>query len=290
MSALSIKLTSSIDDVLWLGPFLTTNVSWPVRLQNAFVYTAICMLQTLIAMVIAYSGDQGVEWLTRNQKNAWSSEKILTVAAGSLISMYTCKLSYEWYTEWKEETGSEESSSVSSDVCHEDLELCDRTPDGQSRMGRGDKNSVAGKYAGGNEQSSAEYPRLLACEAWQSDGAYHISQVLMEGEKSDLNEIVGDFTMDATREDDKLRQQTLFVMAFIGSLDDLTLFVPMLVGKGFNPVELMSGAFLAASTIVTICLFLGFFKPIADFMARIPLALIVAVFAVSLLSKACTME
>ena len=26
--------------------------------------------------------------------------------------------------------------------------------------------------------------------------------------------------------------QTLFVIAFIGSLDDLTLFVPMLVGKG----------------------------------------------------------
>ena len=32
--------------------------------------------------------------------------------------------------------------------------------------------------------------------------------------------------------EESAQTQTLFVIAFIGSLDDLTLFVPMLVGKG----------------------------------------------------------
>merc|ERR1712216_644982 len=89
---------------------------------------------------------------------------------------------------------------------------------------------------------------------------------------------------------DKKRQQTLCVIAFIGSLDDLTLFVPMLVGKGFDPLQLMIGAFVAASTIVTLCLFIGLCKPVADCLAKIPLALIVAAFSMILLTKGFTMH
>merc|ERR1711959_322108 len=84
---------------------------------------------------------------------------------------------------------------------------------------------------------------------------------------------------------DKKRQQTLFVIAFLGSIDDLTLFVPMLVGKGFDWLQLISGAIVAASTIVMICLFIGLCKPVANCLSNIPLALIVAVFASSLLVK-----
>merc|ERR1719265_2894598 len=84
---------------------------------------------------------------------------------------------------------------------------------------------------------------------------------------------------------DKDRQQTLFVIAFIGSVDDLTLFVPMLVGKGFDLAQLMLGSFLAVSVILTFCICLGLCKPIADCLAKIPLALIVIIFAVSLLLK-----
>merc|ERR1719247_657487 len=84
---------------------------------------------------------------------------------------------------------------------------------------------------------------------------------------------------------DKERQQTLFVIAFIGSVDDLTLFVPMLVGKGFDFVQLMLGAFLATSLIITFCICIGLCKPIADCLAKIPLAAIVIVFATILLLK-----
>merc|ERR1719409_1545551 len=84
---------------------------------------------------------------------------------------------------------------------------------------------------------------------------------------------------------DKERSQTLFVIAFIGSVDDLTLFVPMLVGKGFDIVQLMLGAFLATSVIITFCICIGLCKPIADCLSKIPLAAIVIVFATVLLLK-----
>jgi hypothetical protein len=94
-----------------------------------------------------------------------------------------------------------------------------------------------------------------------------------------------DKPQDELEKADKERQQTLFVIAFIGSVDDLTLFVPMLVGKGFDLPQLMIGAFVAASTIVTLCIFIGQCKPIADCLSAIPLAAIVIVFATVLLLK-----
>merc|ERR1712013_95414 len=80
---------------------------------------------------------------------------------------------------------------------------------------------------------------------------------------------------------DKERQKTLFVIAFIGSVDDLTLFVPMLVGKGFDIVQLMLGSFVACWAIVLMCIFMGRCKPIADFLSSIPLSLIVIIFSIS---------
>merc|ERR1712107_138522 len=75
----------------------------------------------------------------------------------------------------------------------------------------------------------------------------------------------------------------LFVITFIGSVDDLSLFVPMLVGKGFSWTQLMPGAFIASSLIVLMCLSVGLCKPVANCLAKIPLQCIVFVFAASLL-------
>ncbi|CAE7244565.1 unnamed protein product [Symbiodinium sp. CCMP2592] len=102
-TAISIKISSSIDDVVWLAPFLTNNVSYFSRLKNISIYGIVCWVQTAIAMCIAYSGNKLVEMVTRNSKDAWSSEKILTVLAGSMLALYSIKLLHEWVTEAEED-------------------------------------------------------------------------------------------------------------------------------------------------------------------------------------------
>merc|ERR1712150_247994 len=86
------------------------------------------------------------------------------------------------------------------------------------------------------------------------------------------------------------RTQALFVIAFLGSVDDLTLFVPMLAGKGFDLAELMAGGFIAASVIVLVCVFVGLCKPVADFLSSVPLVAIVVTFASILLVKGFNMD
>lgn len=250
VSALGIKLSSSIDDVVWLAPFLTANSSASTRLQNAIIYTSVCLTQTLVAMVIAYSGKKAVKVLTGGMKDAWSTEKILTVGAGCLLSLYSIKLTYEYIQEMNE--GGEEEGAE-----HANPESGEYNKVATNEGGLGDVELAAGKPLSARTRDIVPGVEIDNPEKAQE-----------EVDKAD-----------------KDRQQTLFVIAFIGSVDDLTLFVPMLAGKGFDIVQLMLGSFIATEVIVAMCIFIGMCKPIADCLSKIPLAAIVIVFAVILLLK-----
>jgi len=251
-SAFGIKLSSSIDDVVWLAPFLTANSSVAVRMQNSAIYMSVCLCQTMVAMIIAYSGKQAVRAITGNSKDAWSTEKILTVGAGCLLALYSVKLSYEWY----QECGQEEEPN----------ENPDGNPDGGSYA------KVATTEGNGGAPGDVE----MAGGKPGSARREMVPEVAIDGP-------------DKAQEDidkaDKDRQQTLFVIAFVGSIDDLTLFVPMLVGKGFDILQLMLGAFFATVVILSFCVCIGMCKPIADCLSKIPLAAIVIVFATVLLVR-----
>jgi len=278
VSAFGIKLSSSIDDVVWLAPFLTANSSVSIRLQNSGIYTAVCLCQTLVAMLIAYSGRAAVRALTGGAKDAWSTEKLLTVGAGILLSLYSVKLSYEYYQECNEpeegngaENENPESGSYAKVATNEgDVDGEQKPPYDSGRGGKWCCTSPPGGAAAGGDIELAGGKPLSAR-----------SREMVPGMAVDSP----DAAQEAIDKADKDRQQTLFVIAFIGSVDDLTLFVPMLVGKGFDIVQLMLGAFLATSVIITFCICIGLCKPIADCLSKIPLAAIVIVFATVLLLK-----
>lgn len=271
-SAFMIKLTSSIDDVVWLAPFLTSNVSFGSRVWNAAIYTTVCLTQTLVAMFMAQSGNAAVEYFLRNYPNAWSSDKILTVTAGSLLAVYAVKLTYEFCTEDSE--GDEPEASTYQKVPVDD----DQEPD-EPRPPLRSAFCCGGRFVGcGSGKVAPDLP---------DDG------VVEDGAGEALDEEAADEARSPSKtgpKDDDDRSQTLFVIAFIGSVDDLTVFVPMLVGKAFDLAQLVIGAFFAALFIVLVCIFIGMCKPVADCLSSVPLALIVAVFATSLLAKGMTME
>jgi len=212
-------------------------------MENSSIYITVCLLQTLVAMAIAYSAE-AVAFLAGAGKNSWSTEKMLTVGAGTLLACYSVKLSYEFIQELRE--GDEEEDGKAEGINGENG-AADVEMNGLKDSPRQDSINESG------ESEKLERDTLLKQESFMRK--------------------------------EKARQRTLFVIAFIGSVDDLTLFVPMLVGKSFDLPQLMLGAFSAAMTIVTICVFIGLCKPVADLISKIPLALIVIIFAVVLLVK-----
>jgi hypothetical protein len=257
-SAFGLKLLSSIDDVIWLAPFLTSNSTWNVRLQNSVVYTVVCLIQTFIAMVIAYSGQEAVDALRGNQKNVWSTGRILTVAAGSLLAAYSVKLAYEYFTDDENDDNNEECIELESGA-----DSSGKHDNATHIMCEEESAVLVAK------ESNGKRPRTLSnCRTESRELITHSASSSDRGGSRDNG-----------------RQQTLFIIAFLGSVDDLTLFVPMLVGKSFDIVQLMLGAFVATTAIVAICMFIGLCKPIANCLSSIPLAAIVVVFATMLLVK-----
>ena len=89
---------------------------------------------------------------------------------------------------------------------------------------------------------------------------------------------------------DTSSMRTLVVVAFCGSLDDLTLFVPMLAGGAIGPLALVTGALAATALVVLLCLFLNLFQRVSDCLQKIPLVAITSCFFVYLVLKATVLS
>lgn len=247
-SAICIKFFSSVDDVVWLTPFLISTLSPTLQLQNAAIYTSVCLVQTFVAMTIAFSGEKTVDYLLSNKQDAWSADKVLTVVAGCLMALFGAKELYNHF--YGDDGDSEDIGGNPSNGSPRDL----------------------------TEDKLAQSRVLTDDVPKERDGGIE-SGLEIEQPEHQRN------TSDRGRGPFKL-----FQIAFIGSVDDLTLFVPMLVGKAFDPVQLFFGSLSAACCIVSLCIFIGLCKPIANVLAVIPLWFIVITFAVVLLVKGAMMD
>ena len=75
----------------------------------------------------------------------------------------------------------------------------------------------------------------------------------------------------------------VMILTVLGALDEISYFPALVVGQVFTPLELCVGTFLAAVLVlVVVVCFLSTFKPLIDFVDRIPLYAIIGVFAIVL--------
>ena len=99
-SAFLLKLTTSLDDLLWLSPFLSLSPSVQNKLKHSVVYFLICVVVTMIAFffgtrLLALSGN-GDE----DHKRYWNPERLLSIFSASVL-FYIAKNDYD---EWWEQT------------------------------------------------------------------------------------------------------------------------------------------------------------------------------------------
>lgn len=118
-----------------------------------------------------------------------------------------------------------------------------------------------------------------------------------EGSRSIVKDLADDFDNDSSSSsssdssfdnDGQEISQSPSVLAVIsmttlGALDELSYLPSLVIGRVFTPVELCLGTLLASlSVLIVVVFFLSTFKPLIDFVDRIPLYGIIATFAVVL--------
>jgi hypothetical protein len=259
-AAILVKLTSSIDDVLWLSSFMAPHLGHGMRLQNAITYTGVCLFQTCMAFVLSQFGKSVLDnLLGGSDSDRMPTERLLTLISGSALFIYSIILAVDYYKEHFDDDGElyknvkGDSSNEGSDSSSE--ETCD-----------GDKHDTLKP----NQNIDLEFALTNS-----SNG-----MVALE-----IDDNVDEDDNDPASAPSIKRSRPLAIIAFLGSLDDLTLFVPLLVGKTFNIIELIIGALIATLMILIICIFLTRCRLIARLLERIPLVAIVAGFSIVLLVK-----
>lgn len=296
-AAIVVKLASSIDDVLWLSAFLTPSFSKPERTKNAITYSLICLLQTGLAFILSQFGSSVIDDIMGGSDDQrMSTDRLLTLVSGGALFIYSIVLGVEYYQEnFAEEYKPVLIATTSSSDASDDGDR-QRLEDGeQDEQNATDNNDVeAAPELGMNGADAATYGVDWNNASGEStlqskdeeEGSHNMKVVPLEigeatDDEDDHEEVGTDYSVG---EADK-KPRSLAIIAFLGSLDDLTLFVPMLVGKAFGIVELMVGAMLSAFFIVVLCICLTQCKAVASVLEKIPLVAIVATFSVILLTK-----
>lgn len=269
--AFVLKTASSIDDVLWFAKFLTRERSRVERGRIIAVYCVICLLQTMLAFLIARSGEEALDaWVHLHN---FSSERLLTCVAAAGLGLYSVKLLFEELEEREL-------------CCWRPRESFEKLPtsDEEKPPPSNAEDDVTGVemlevQSEGSDDAAAPSPRALGAFEEQAASPLHADKELedvdLEADESDEDE-----------ELDTSSLRTLIVVAFCGSLDDLTLFVPMLAGGAIGPLALVAGALAATALVVLLCLFLNLFSRVSDCLQKVPLVAITSCFFMYLVAKA----
>jgi len=275
-AAVCVKLVSSVDDILWLSAFLTPNFSSETRVRNASVYAGVCLLQTCLAFLISTGGETALDKLTDKYfgDHELSGDKLITIISGTTLGVYAIVL---WTIYYKEEIigtndgeGRDdiEYNSVSNEINH--------TVEEKENNWTIEMSKCKAAHTKPDPEPDTDSCCSRSSEEIESD-------IKSKTADSDIE------TIDPRKENAEPWSSSLFAIAFLGSLDDLTLFVPLLAGKTFHFFELVAGAMIAVLMILSLCFCLVRCKFLADIIQRIPVCAIVFIFSIVLLVKGIVM-
>ena len=277
-SAFLLKLTTSLDDLLWLSPFLSLSPSVQNKFKHSVVYFIICVVVTMVAFIF---GTSLLALMTRGDASQhvgfWNPERILSVFSASVL-FYIARNDY---TEWKEEnykSGKEEKETTSSRM----IALGDDTTT---------TIEMSTTKASSNNKSSQQKLRARATASRQN------SRTDLEDYNSGSNNSGDDSDSDDSDSDDeeirtKVQEASKSLRRFVtvcvmGTLDDMIVFSAFVAGGAGkttiagtttttqsminNYLALFIGTTFAALLIVTISWFFSEIECFKRIVKKIPM-------------------
>ena len=208
-------------------PFLVIRNKRKV-VMHVSIYLWVCLIQAVLALAMAQGGVAALDAMTGKGKG-WSSDKILSVGAGAGLFAYGLWLAREWWIERQE--GDDDDGGDG-----------DGDGDDNDEEGGGEKGEETRKLMEGESgYGSKTGPEAVVDEA-VVNGGHDGGEGDIAGFCERLFECAPCGGGDDGGAEGSTRKErstnSLFIVAFLGSLDDLTLFIPMLVGKAMNWLEL----------------------------------------------------
>ena len=284
LASVLTKLTSSIDDVVWLLPFVagshrTTNM-W-----RAAQYVATMVGVAGAACAVAVAGDQAIEALV-DEDSEWSSQvalparhtrahalsassvsepyrlrrrqRVLSLAAGAMLSLYSIKLFREWLAERREAREEAREEPAAASTATVELQV---VSDAQEPAGARDKEAPS------CDKDSTPAPAATT-----------------DAPTDDPTDAPTDAPIDAPAAPPApaapaSTARRLLVVSLMGSVDDFAVFVSLMLARTFSAPQLLLGVGVGSVLVTSFCLFASLFEPVVRAISLVPLFAIISAFA-----------
>eukprot|EP01084_Bolivina_argentea_P285284 489185_1 len=235
LAAIVTKLSSSVDDIVWLIPFVSpTNKTFKKQLCMALMYLSVMCLVTLTAISCAIAGKKILELILNNNQSFWTAESILGLASGIILFLYSIWLFYDWHKERQEQ---KDNTKDSNDIKATQLPS-ESTLQSDAGMNVNDTELV----------------------------------VLTESKKQSEPELANVKEDDISDEynGNKITVPRLIIVCILGSLDDFAIQCALLLGEAFLWYQLLIGVFIGSLIVVIFCVSIGYVQSIVKYIEMVP--------------------
>jgi len=282
LAALVLKLTCSSDDLAWLTPFLIH------RRYLALFYLIAMEIVVAAAITLSTVGKALLDLFTE-EGSYWDSNRILGLASAIGLSMFSMFLFYEYYTEiiLGEEVADMSEASSYPNSTGKSYEFSDDFPEDNEKVGNdkfphsgsedygdGLPNSGPEDCAGGLLNSGSE-----DCANKSTFEEKSVDITSGAGYTSTLSVQAGE-TGETEIDSSKFTPWRVIITTLMGSFDDVVVQAAILSGGNMIWYQLAIGIGLGSSIVALICMFIGSFQWVKQCLHKVPVFLIIGLFAI----------
>jgi len=273
-----LKLTTSVDDLVWFSPFLAMSTSTPQRLKYCCVYAIVCVIVAVAALCLARAAELGFDAVAsaiasddgdndndrERMSSFWDASTVLSLFASAIIFIYALVELRGWINE-----GNELPSISINNICSRIVSWCSWD---HSHHGGGGNDSI--EFTEFHEDNPGdEKVTMTMTKPVEIESA-------MINEDNDLEEPISISSNDNDNNDDEVQATilaaskstyALFAVALCGTLDDLILFAAIVAGRGIPWTSVVPGSILAALVVLVVCWHISLYEPFANFVRRVPM-------------------
>lgn len=245
--ATTTKLFSSIDDIVWLTPFVSGKMSKQRKVYHTCLYQLLNCLIIGCSIALAAGGIAALSIILGEDPGYWDAERVIGFLSAGVLGLFAIKVAYDERQAAKKIDKKKEGTDDFSAVA---IQLTDDSEGYRS-------------FVEHMEDSESE-------EGGKQDNENERPYASKRGAKSAK----------------KYSTWNLVCIALLGSLDELIIQSNMLLNGTYNYTQYVVGSLLGALVVNLICLYLGHLKIIVEWIEKVPLSVIIALLAVLALVNA----
>lgn len=254
---------TTADDTVWLIPVITSErYSAPTRALHCCIFVLGLQLACFFSwMLCLLFGKILTTVHVQSVFGEISLNQLVQIIGASICWIIAIYLGYKKIIKWYKKSQSEQS--------------------GTDKSREGSRNSGKAAIKTGDVEAQTAYPELAALLP-QSRTAKSAASYTVSSPQDDSSGAPSPFSVTTAAADESGGSKAWFVltMTLAGAADEIMCFPALMLGGSFSYADLAVGCLLASLALLLILLTLySYFKPVFDALDRIPLFVVVGLFA-----------